>query len=95
MFTSYKLPNVGAGLTVGGGVRWQSMIYNNGSGPDGARFEQGAYAVADLMLPYALTRHLEATLNVNSVCDRSDGTDARSSYAGVPRSVLLGLRRRI
>ncbi|MFZ4289863.1 TonB-dependent siderophore receptor, partial [Variovorax sp. HJSM1_2] len=95
LYTTYKLPDVGGGLTLGGGVRWQNLTYSDGRGPNGERFEQGAYAVADVMLRYAFNRNVEATLNINNLFDRHYYTSATSAYSGAPRNVMAGLRWKI
>ena len=57
LFTTYTLPYLDEALTVGGGLRWQSEIYQDG-GPNGARFTQDSYALVDLMARYKINENL-------------------------------------
>jgi len=91
LFTSYRLPEVGNGLILGGGLRWQSGIYSDGMGPGGVRFEQDGYAVVDLMAQYAITPKVTAALNLYNVTDKTYYTSAWSSYYGAPRSARLSV----
>lgn len=93
LFTTYTLRGVGNGLTVGGGVNWQSDIYSDNQGPDRVRFTQGDYAVVDLMARYPITAQLSATLNVANLFDEEYYTNtSSSSYYGTPRNANLGLK---
>ncbi len=94
LFTSYRFPDVGHGLTVGGGLRWQSETYSDGLGPNKARFTQASYAVVDLMANYAITPKIAATLNIYNLFDKSYFTNTGSAYYGAPRSVRVGLAMR-
>lgn len=62
--TSYRPRGVLAGLTVGGGVRWQSRT------GDGSVW-QGDQVVASLMARYEIDRHLSVALNVDNLFDRT------------------------
>jgi outer membrane receptor for ferric coprogen and ferric-rhodotorulic acid len=92
LFSTYKVNDIGAGLTVGGGLRWQSRIYRDAIGPNGERATQGSYAVADAMLRYAINRQVEVAMNLNNLFDRSYHSSAISAYAGAPRNLALSLR---
>ncbi|MEI2416524.1 ferric-rhodotorulic acid/ferric-coprogen receptor FhuE [Orrella sp. JC864] len=71
LFTTYRLPGAWQGLTLGGGVNWQSRVYAMASGPNGQeRVGQGSYAIASLMANYRFDRALSAQLNVDNVFDR-------------------------
>lgn len=92
LFTSYRFPQIGHGLTVGAGLRWQSEIYSDNLGPTGkARFTQDAYTVVDLMAHYAITRQVSAYLNVYNAFDKSYYTSTGTAYYGAPRSIKAGL----
>ncbi len=91
LFTSYRWPGIGHGLTVGGGVRWQSRAYTKSSGQD---VEQDAYAVVDLMARYQNSRDISARLNVYNVFDKYYHPDPGSTYYGAPRAFRLGLDMR-
>ncbi|CAD5107253.1 TonB-dependent siderophore receptor [Zestomonas carbonaria] len=92
LFTTYELRGIGNGLTVGGGVNWQSEIYSNDMGPNRVRFTQDDYAVVDLMARYPITHQLSATLNLNNLLDEEYYTSTSSSYQGAPRNATLGLK---
>ncbi|MFT0531974.1 TonB-dependent siderophore receptor [Castellaniella hirudinis] len=93
LFTSYRWPGIGQGLTVGGGVRWQNRAYTERTDPLGAQrtLEQDAYAVVDLMARYQVSRSVSARLNVYNVFDKYYHPDPGSTYYGAPRSFRLGL----
>ncbi|MGE8496942.1 MAG: TonB-dependent siderophore receptor [Pseudomonas sp.] len=93
VFTTYTLRSIGNGLTVGGGINWQSEIYSEGLGPTrNQRFAQDDYALVDVMARYPLTQQLTATLNLNNLLDEEYYTTTSSSYFGTPRNASLGLR---
>lgn len=93
LFTTYTLRSVGNGLTLGGGVNWQSEIYSDGVGPGwDQRFTQDDYALVDVMARYPLTQQLSATLNLNNLLNEEYYTTTSSSYFGTPRNASLGLR---
>jgi len=94
--TSYRIANVGHGLTVGGAVRWQSEIYSDYTLPvvGTRRFTQESYAVADLMARYAITPRLSATLNVKNVFDKRYYAATGTAYYGTPREFRVGLDAR-
>ncbi|QLF93756.1 TonB-dependent siderophore receptor [Pseudomonas sp. ABC1] len=92
LFTRYELRGIGNGLTVGGGVNWQSEIFNENAGPARVRFSQEDYAVVDAFARYPLTSQLTATLNLNNLLDEKYYASTGSSYYGTPRNATLGLR---
>ncbi|QDF28798.1 TonB-dependent siderophore receptor [Halarcobacter anaerophilus] len=70
LWTTYNLDK----LTLGGGVNWQSKIYFDTTSwqyPN-MKFhaEQKAYAVANAMARYKISKDLSATLNINNVFDK-------------------------
>jgi len=83
-FTSYRIPNIGNGLTVGGGWRWQNKIYSGD-------FTQGAYGIVDLMARYQVNRNIGVSLNVNNVFDKSYYTSTWNSYYGAPLNARAAL----
>lgn len=91
VFTTYRMPNVGHGLTVGAGVRWQSQIYSDDQGPAGVRFTQDSYAVVDLMAHYAISKQVSAYVNVYNAFDKSYYASTGTAYYGAPRSIKAGL----
>ncbi|MGG5291993.1 TonB-dependent siderophore receptor [Pseudomonas shirazensis] len=87
-FTTYRLGGVLDKLTVGGGVNWQSK-----TGMDLRTFEQGSYALTNLMARYDISKNLSATLNVNNVFDRSYYAYADSwSVYGAPRNFMASFK---
>ena len=84
------------GLTVGGGMRWQSAISTSRGT---ATLRQDAYWLFDLMARYQVDRHLSFTLNVDNAFDKkyfagvTNFTSQGLFYTwGMPRSVNLGAR---
>ncbi|AIZ32697.1 TonB-dependent siderophore receptor [Pseudomonas parafulva] len=96
LFTTYRFQGPLDKLRVGGGVTWQSRMYNdipvNGST---YRLQQGSYAVTDLMAGYQVNRHLDLQLNANNVFDRryyssiSKSVDYGGDNFGDPRNLML------
>ncbi|MCE5984627.1 TonB-dependent siderophore receptor [Pseudomonas sp. LF19] len=83
-FTSYRLPGMLDKVTVGGGVNWQSKV-----GLDLHSFDQGSYALVNLMARYDISENLSATVNLNNAFDREYYSMA-SSYGnyGAPRNLM-------
>ena len=95
LFSTYRLPWVGNGLTVGGGVRWQNKTWSDFSYIAGApRVTQEAYALVDLMARYEITPQVSATFNAYNLFDKTYQTSSSSAYYGEPRSVRLSLAYR-
>lgn len=94
LWSTYELPGVGGGLTVGGGVNWQSAIYQNGAGPNGERYTQPSYALVALMARYRLSRQLTATINVNNLLDKKYASSGNGGYYGDPLNVMASLNYR-
>lgn len=93
LFTTYTLRGVGNGLTLGGGINWQSDIYSVNQGPNKVRFTQDDYALVDVMARYPLTENLSVTANLNNLLDEKYYTNTSgSSYYGTPRNATLGVR---
>lgn len=86
LHTNYRLSGALQGLTVGGGLRWQSKTGSNG-------VWQGRQAVASLMARYEIDRNLSVALNVDNLFDRTYYAypSANSTYAA-PRSVMLSAK---
>lgn len=96
LFTTYQLPGVLHGLTVGGGVNWRSKNYSEGSNPvTGApfRFQQDDFAVVNLMARYAVSESLQLQANVENLLDKTYysqiGFYEQYRY-GAPRNFTLG-----
>lgn len=91
LFTTVRLPQIGNGLTVGGGVRWQSEIFSDNLGPLRVRFTQPAYAVVDLLARYPITPSVTASVNLFNTFDKVYYTTTGSSYYGAPRNLRAAL----
>lgn len=96
LYTTYRLPGALHRLTVGGGVDWQSRMYQAAASPRGnVEVEQGSYALVSLMTRFDFNKKLSATLNVNNLFDKKY-YDQIGFYSqgwwGAPRNVMLNLR---
>lgn len=95
LFTTYRITGVGNGLTVGGGVRWQSSTWSDFTWIAGSpRATQESYSVVDLMAQYGITKDLSATVNLYNALDKTYYTNSSSSYYGEPRNLRVGLNLR-
>ncbi len=96
LYTTYRLPGALHRLTVGGGVDWQSRMYQAAASPRGnVEVEQDSYALVSLMARFDFNKKLSATLNVNNLFDKKY-YDQIGFYSqgwwGAPRNVMLNLR---
>ncbi|QEI08280.1 TonB-dependent siderophore receptor [Pigmentiphaga aceris] len=97
LYTTYRMPGALENLTVGGGVRWQSRMYQTVTAPANqrVRVEQSAYALVDLMARYQFTPKVSASLNLNNVFDKKYYSQIgmyTQGWYGAPRNVMLNLR---
>ncbi|MHC8946063.1 TonB-dependent siderophore receptor [Advenella incenata] len=93
---SYAVPSV-HGLKVGAAVRWQSDIRRlQGKTPAGADIytKQKAYAVADLMASYELSKHVTVGANVKNVFNKKYLTTLlwAQSYYAPSRSIGMNVQ---
>ena len=92
MFTSYRLP-VLQELTVGGGVNWQTHVWDDVPAPEGNgswHAEQGSYALVNLFGRYQLTRQLTLQANLNNLFDKEYDTNVGNYIVyGEPRNFSL------
>lgn len=97
LFTSYRLPGDWRGLTVGGGVNWESSNYTMATNPAGnlERVEQSSFALVSLMARYEFNPALSLQLNIDNLFDEKFysqiGFYDQLAY-GPPRNVSLLLR---
>ncbi|MEG0653059.1 MAG: TonB-dependent siderophore receptor, partial [Acinetobacter sp.] len=91
LFTTYTLPYLDEALTVGGGLRWQSEIYQDG-GPNGTRFTQDSYALVDLMARYKINENLLVNFNLNNLFNEKYHLSTTNSYYGAPTNFRVGLK---
>ncbi len=82
---------MGQGLTVGGGLRWQSGVYEEQAGPLKQRLDLPSVAVFDLMARYTVNKQVSAYLNVNNVFDKHYLTTVNTAVYGSPRAIRAGL----
>jgi len=80
--------------TFGGGVNWQSDVYQDNAGPNGERFDQPGYVLASLMARYRLGRDVTATVNVNNLFDKRYYSSASGGFYGDPRNVMVSVAYR-
>ncbi|WP_250442597.1 TonB-dependent siderophore receptor [Lysobacter enzymogenes] len=92
--SSYRFDGALAGLTVGGGARWQSSSFGPVGAPGGGTVEHRTrpYWLLDAMLAYRFDEKLSASLNVDNLLDKRYYTifDVYSTYTwGEARSVRV------
>jgi len=101
VFTTYDLPGVLTGLTIGGGINYRSKAYSEGnnpvlstpSNPVPFRFQQNGYTLVSLMARYAVTEQLQIQANVENLLDKTYysqmGFFSQYRY-GAPRNFTVG-----
>ena len=92
LFSTYTLPYLDEAITVGGGVRWQSEIYENNSVSKTGRFTQDSYALVDLMARYKVNDQLMVNFNLNNLFNEKYHLAATNSYYGAPTNFRVGLK---
>lgn len=107
LFTTWRLPDHLNRITVGGGVTWQSGLYNNFNKPTGqftatgaplttpTRVDQGSFALINLMARYQVTDNLSAALNINNLTDKHYYRNIgfyNGVHWGEPRNIQLTAR---
>jgi iron complex outermembrane receptor protein/outer membrane receptor for ferric coprogen and ferric-rhodotorulic acid len=94
--TMFRLPGQLRHIRVGGNVQWQSGTYfMQAIAGAPRRFEQPAYAVANLVVGVDLTRQLKATFNIDNLLDKhyyAGIGNYNAVYWGAPRSYRANLR---
>lgn len=106
LFSNYQLGD----CSVGGGITWQSEIYQNQAIPTGrfnangtpitaqGRVTQGAYFLADLMARYQVSEQVSVGVNATNIFDRKYYRNVgyfNAGFWGQPRRVLVNLRASI
>ena len=74
LFTTYDLPGVLSGITVGGGINYRSKAYSEGANPvtnAAFRFQQDGYTLVSLMARYAVTENLQLQANIENLFDKT------------------------
>jgi outer membrane receptor for ferric coprogen and ferric-rhodotorulic acid len=98
LFTKYSLQGPWQGLSVGGGVSWESSKPARDVNPATGAMErvgESSYGLVDLMAKYELSEQVAAQININNVLDEeyrysSYWWGAPYTY-GEPRNALLTL----
>jgi outer membrane receptor for ferric coprogen and ferric-rhodotorulic acid len=90
-FTTYTLPYLDEALTIGGGLRWQSEIYQDNV-PTKTRFTQDSYALVDLMARYKINENLLVNFNLNNLFNEKYHLSTTNSYYGAPTNFRVGLK---
>ncbi len=103
--STYKLGR----WTLGGGVTWQTEVFQNMQAPTGRftaagapilaskRVTQGGYVLADALLRYAVTDKISVGVNASNLFDKHYYRNVgyfNGGYWGEPRRVLFNLRAR-
>ena len=92
LFTTYTLPYLDEALTIGGGVRWQSEIYEKNAVSATGRFTQESYALVDLMARYKVNNNLMLNFNVNNLFNEKYHLATTNSYYGAPTNFRVGVK---
>ena len=100
IFTTYDLPGMLTGLTIGGGVNYRSKAYSEGDNPVTGvpfRFQQDGYTLVSLMARYAVTEQLQLQANVENLFDKKYysqmGSFSQYRY-GAPRNFTISANYR-
>lgn len=98
LFSTYRFNGALSGLTLGGGVNWQSSNYTLANGPKGQeRVQQDAYALVGLMARYQFNQRTSLQVNVNNLFDKKYysqiGYYSHGAW-GAPRSFMATLNHK-
>jgi len=99
LFTTYRLGGAMSGLTLGGGVNWQSRTYTVAPNISGGTrdISQDAYALVSLMARYDFNPKLSLQLNIDNVTNKKyyGMFDAYSQLTyGEPRAATVTMNYR-
>ncbi|WP_373777904.1 TonB-dependent siderophore receptor [Neisseria dentiae] len=94
LYTTYDFSNRLAGLTVGGGVNWQSGRYYDGVAPLSGKISESSYALVNLMARYRVNKQLSAQVNVDNLFDKKHYNEFSSNQVnyGTPRNIRASVR---
>ncbi|MBL8257069.1 MAG: TonB-dependent siderophore receptor [Pseudoxanthomonas mexicana] len=98
LFTSYRFPGTLQGLTLGGGVRWQSQTFSwqpTAQALGIPALRQSSYSIVDLMARYQLNEQWSAQLNIGNVLDEkyfAPTEDGMQLFWQAPRNATLSVR---
>lgn len=95
LFSTYEFTELLAGLTLGGGLSWESASYSDmltlPTAGTPYRIKQDSYVLANLMARYEVNKQLSVQLNVHNLFDETyySGLTQQYNY-GAPRNFALG-----
>ena len=95
LFSTYEFSDMLAGLTVGGGLSWESESYSDVIplmlSQQSYQVKQDSFVLASLMARYDINQQLSLQLNVHNLFDETyyNGLTQQYNY-GAPRNVSLG-----
>lgn len=95
--TTWKPPVLDDRLTIGGGLNWQSAMWQDCDWcvvGQPIRVEQEGYALVSLMARFDATDRISVSLNANNLFDKAYYTSAIDGNYGEPRSVLATVSAR-
>ncbi|HDS1101553.1 MAG: TonB-dependent siderophore receptor [Stenotrophomonas sp.] len=95
--TSWRPGGIDGRFWLGGGVTWQSRIWNTSTKPDRskARITQDAFHLVNLAGGYRFNENFSAQLNINNLLDKKYFNNVgfyNGVYWGEPRNVTVTLR---
>ncbi|WP_329841601.1 TonB-dependent siderophore receptor [Stenotrophomonas hibiscicola] len=95
--TSWRPGGIDGRFWLGGGVTWQSSIWNTSTKPDRskARITQDAFYLVNLAGGYRFNENFSAQLNINNLLDKKYFNNVgfyNGVYWGEPRNVTVTLR---
>ncbi|MGP9802734.1 TonB-dependent siderophore receptor [Rheinheimera sp. NSM] len=96
LFSTYEFSDMLAGLTVGGGLSWESESYSDVMALPVTglpyQVEQDSFVLASLMARYEISKQLSLQLNVHNLLDENyySGLTQQYNY-GAPRNFSLGV----
>ncbi|MES1946930.1 TonB-dependent siderophore receptor [Salinisphaera sp. C84B14] len=99
LFTTYDLAGALQGLTVGGGVAWQSEATTDATNASGATVDvsQDSYVLVDLLARYQLSPEVSVQAKVNNLFDETYTTQVGfydQYFYGAPRNFTVGVAYR-
>lgn len=94
LYTTYDFRHRLAGLTLGGGVNWQSGRYYTGTAPLNGKVSEGSYALVSLMARYRVNKQLSAQVNADNLFDRKHYNEFSYNQVnyGTPRNIRASVR---
>lgn len=98
LFTSYRLRGALQGLTIGGGLRWQSQTFAWQTAAQALgipALTQASYTVVDLMARYQFSPQWSAQLNIGNALDKryfAPTDDGMQLFWQPPRHTTLSIK---